>query len=573
MTVAQSPWWKDGVVYQIYPASFKDSNGDGVGDIRGITESLDYIKSIGANIVWVCPMYDSPQIDMGYDISDYQKVYPPYGTVQDMEDLFREAHDRSMRVILDLVINHTSDEHAWFKESRSSKNNPKRDWYIWKPAKYDSQGKRKPPNNWRSNFGGSAWEWDETTQEYYLHLFCKEQPDFDWENEEARRTIYDESMVFWLEKGVDGFRIDTVNMYSKDPSYPDAPITDHTAEWQEAGKVYCNGPRMHEFLGEMNAILAKYNAMSVGECPHTPDMKKVVQYVSAKEKQLDMVFQFDVVDTGMGSVFKYQTTPRTWKLPNFKAAVERTQSLITGTDAWTTAFLENHDQARCISRFGDDSPEWRIRSGKMLALMLAALSGTLYIYQGQEIGMINLPKDCPIEEYKDVDSINYYNMVRERSGGDETDLARAHAALQHLARDHARTPMQWTDAANAGFTSDGAKPWMRVNPSKNNINVAQQVGDKDSVLAFWRQMLQLRQTHSKLLVHGDFELLDKDNAGVVTFVKQSRGQKALVVCNFTGAEQSMPQVGAQWKLDFLVGNVDGHASELEPWEGRIYMVR
>jgi len=573
MTVTHVPWWKDGVVYQIYPASFKDSNGDGIGDIRGITKSLDYIKALGANIIWVCPMYDSPQIDMGYDISDYKNVYPPYGTVQDMEDLFREAHALSMRVILDLVINHTSDQHEWFKASRSSKDDPRRNWYIWKPAKYDAEGNRKPPNNWRSNFGGSAWEWDESTQEYYLHLFCKEQPDLNWESEEARKAIYDDSMIFWLERGVDGFRVDTVNMYSKDPSYPDAPITDHTAEWQEAGKVYCNGPRMHEFLSEMNSILTKYDAMSVGECPHTPDMKKVIQYVSAKENQLDMVFQFDVVDIGMGRVFKYQTDPRTWRLPELKAAIERTQTLITGTDAWTTAFMENHDQARCISRFGDDSPKWRVRSGKMLALLLAALSGTLYIYQGQEIGMINLPKDCPIEEYKDVDTINYYNMIRERSNNDETELARAHAALQHLARDHARTPMQWTSAINAGFSSDDAKPWMRVNPSKDEINVAQQAGDKSSVLAFWRQMLQLRQTHNKLLVHGDFELLDKDDENVITFVKKSQGQKALVVCNFTGREQRMPQILANWKLDLLVGNVDGHGGALAPWEARIYTVR
>jgi len=330
---------------------------------------------------------------------------------------------------------------------------------------------------------------------------------------------------------------------------------------------------MHEFLSEMNSILTKYDAMSVGECPHTPDMKKVIQYVSAKENQLDMVFQFDVVDIGMGRVFKYQTDPRTWRLPELKAAIERTQTLITGTDAWTTAFMENHDQARCISRFGDDSPKWRVRSGKMLALLLAALSGTLYIYQGQEIGMINLPKDCPIEEYKDVDTINYYNMIRERSNNDETELARAHAALQHLARDHARTPMQWTSAINAGFSSDDAKPWMRVNPSKDEINVAQQAGDKSSVLAFWRQMLQLRQTHNKLLVHGDFELLDKDDENVITFVKKSQGQKALVVCNFTGREQRMPQILANWKLDLLVGNVDGHGGALAPWEARIYTVR
>lgn len=297
MTISQRPWWKDGVVYQIYPASFKDSNGDGIGDIPGITQSLDYIQSLGVNIIWVCPMYDSPQVDMGYDISDYEKVYAPYGTVADMEELIQQCHARGMRILLDLVINHTSDQHKWFKESRSSKDNPKRDWYIWRPAKVDAQGKRQPPNNWRSNFGGSVWEWDEHTQEYYLHLFCPEQPDLNWENEETRKAIYATSMTFWLEKGVDGFRIDTVNMYSKTPDYRDAPITDPDAEWQTAGSIYCNGPRMQEFLSEMNAILARYDAMSVGECPHTPDMARVIKYVSAKEKQLDMVSIYSRADS------------------------------------------------------------------------------------------------------------------------------------------------------------------------------------------------------------------------------------------------------------------------------------
>lgn len=289
MTIAQRPWWKDGVVYQIYPASFKDSNGDGVGDIPGITQSLDYIQSLGGDIIWVCPMYDSPQIDMGYDISDYEKVYPPYGTVADMEELIQKCHNRGMRILLDLVINHTSDQHKWFQESRSSKDNPKRDWYIWRPAKYDAQGKRQPPNNWRSNFGGSVWEWDEHTEEYYLHLFVPEQPDLNWENDKTREAIYASSMTFWLERGVDGFRVDTVNMYSKTPDYRDAPITDPGAEWQEAGKIYCNGPRMPEYLREMNAILSRYDAMTVGECPHTPDPARVLQYVSAQEKQLNMV--------------------------------------------------------------------------------------------------------------------------------------------------------------------------------------------------------------------------------------------------------------------------------------------
>ena len=271
MTITERPWWKDAIIYQIYPASFQDSNNDGIGDLRGIQSRLDYIKSIGVNTIWICPMYKSPQIDMGYDISDYKAVHEPYGTVQDMEDLIAATHDRGMRIILDLVVNHTSDQHAWFQESKSSKSNPKRDWYIWRPAKYTSTGERKPPNNWRSNFGGPAWTWDEATGEYYLHLFAPEQPDLNWENEDTRKQIYEDGMLFWLEKGCDGFRVDTVNMYSKPPGLPDAPITEPEREDQSAGLTYCNGPNMNKYLSEMNAILSRYDAMTVGECPNTPD--------------------------------------------------------------------------------------------------------------------------------------------------------------------------------------------------------------------------------------------------------------------------------------------------------------
>ncbi|GAB7355747.1 hypothetical protein MBLNU459_g6436t1 [Dothideomycetes sp. NU459] len=574
MSVVQKPWWKDGVVYQIYPASFKDSNGDGIGDIPGITQSLDYIKDLGVDIIWVCPMYDSPQIDMGYDISSYETVYPPYGTVADMEELIAECHNRGLRIILDLVINHTSDKHSWFEESRSSRDNPKRDWYIWRPAKYTADGTRKPPNNWRGNFGGSVWEWDERTQEYYLHLFCPEQPDLNWENEETRKAIYASAMIFWLDKGVDGFRIDTVNMYSKDPAYADAAVTDPGAEWQTAPDKYCNGPRMHEYLDEMNIILSRYNAMTVGELPHTPDTKRVLRYVSAKEKQLNMVFQFDIVDLGMGKVFKYQTQPFNYTLREMKEAITRTQGLITGTDAWTTVFMENHDQSRSISRFGDDSPQWRERSGKMLSLMLTACSGTLFIYQGQEIGMVNIPMDWDISEYKDIDSCNYYTMVVERSRRDPAKLAEAKRALQHLSRDSARTPMQWDDSTpNGGFTTSQATPWMRVNTSTADINVAQQVADKGSVLAFWKQMLRVRKQHGDLFIHGDFWALDLDNPHVFSFLKEHNGRKALVMCNFSAEERPIPQSEkVQGHQKFLVGNVENPAEVLQPWEGRIYLI-
>ncbi|OBT69532.1 hypothetical protein VE03_01234 [Pseudogymnoascus sp. 23342-1-I1] len=572
MTVTQHPWWKDTTIYQIYPASFKDSNGDGVGDIPGIISQLDYIESLGVGAIWVCPMYDSPQIDMGYDISDYESVYPPYGTVADMEKLIQDCHSRGIRVLLDLVVNHTSDQHKWFKESRSSKDDPKRDWYIWRPAKYDEQGNRHPPNNWRGNFGGSVWEWDEATQEYYLHLFCTEQPDLNWENAETRAAIYESAMEFWLRKGVDGFRVDTVNMYSKDPEYRDAPIIDAGEKWQFAASLYCNGPRMHEYLAEMNTVLEKYGAMTVGELPHTHDKDHVVRYVSAKAKQLSMTFMFDVVDVGFGTDQKFDTTPRKWELPIFKHAIETTQDLIDGTDAWTTSFLENHDQARSISRFGSDkTPEGRKKSGKMLAMLNASLSGTLFVYQGQEIGMTNVPESWPMEEYKDVDSNNYYNSVKEKTNSDPAALARTKAAIQHLARDHARTPMQWDGSKNGGFSTN--KPWMRANDNYAEVNVKREAEDKNSILSFWKQMLRLRKEQSDVFVHGIFGILDKENNSTFVFEKKGANGKAIVALNFTETDQPLA-LPSDSTVKLLVGNYDDEVSgTLRPFEGRIYLTQ
>jgi oligo-1,6-glucosidase len=573
--INQHPWWKDAVVYQIYPASFKDSNGDGIGDIPGIILELDYIKSLGVDVIWICPMYDSPQVDMGYDISDYESVYPPYGTLSDMESLISECHARGLRIILDLVINHTSHLHRWFLESRSSRNNPKRDWYIWRPAKYDANGSRKPPNNWRSNFGGSAWEWDETTQEYYLHLFCPEQPDLNWENPVTRAAIYNTAIEFWLVKGVDGFRVDTVNMYSKQPEFPDAPVSDASDEFQFAAHLFCNGPRMHEYLSEMNAILERYGAMTVGELPHTSSMGKVLRYVSARQKQLNMVFQFDVVDVGFGSGVKYDTTPRNWCLWEFKSAISRTQGLIEGTDAWTTAFLENHDQARSISRFGsDETPHFRDLSGKMLALMLATLSGTLYLYQGQEIGMVNVPTSWPISEYRDVESSNYYAYVWGKTGGDPAALRHAKLALQYLARDHARVPMQWDGSYQSGFTSSD-KPWMRINDSYIDINVKRQALDRNSVLSFWKQMLQLRKEYADIFVHGIYRTLDEDDPHVFTFRKTTPRRTAVTILNFSDRCQSYKKnpAGSLGNAKRLAGNYEDEvAGQLRPFEACVYLI-
>lgn len=590
-------WWKHAVIYQVYPASFCDSNGDGMGDLPGITSKLDYLKDLGTDIIWVCPMFDSPQIDMGYDISNYEDVYPPYGTVEDAEVLIKETHARGMKIMFDLVINHTSDQHQWFKESRSSKDNPKRDWYIWKPATYNEKGERVPPNNWRCNFGGgSAWKWDEHTQEYYMHLFAEEQPDLNWESEELRKALYDSSMHFWLKRGVDGFRVDTVNMYSKPPGLPDAPIIDPQSFTQPAGPVYCNGPRMHEFLSEMNEILSQYGAITVGELPNTPSMEKVLKYVSAEAKQLDMVFQFDVVDVGHGTAHHYDTPPRAFTLPEMKAALERTQTLIRGNDAWTTVFLENHDQARSVSRFANDSPRFREASAKMLALMQACLSGTQYVYQGQEIGVVNAPKDTyPLENYLDLNSYLYIDMVKERYGADNTaKIDEAFTALQYLARDHARIPMPWNSKGKYGGFSDVAEKegkeikesWMKPHPLASEINVASQLGDPKSVLSYWKESLAFRKKHADLMVYGDYESLQMGDKDLLSFLKETQdGQtKAVFVGNFTSEEKkwAAPEAkelglseGTSVKFEPLFST---HGSKdisqaLAPFEGRAYMVK
>ncbi|KAK2050843.1 alpha amylase [Colletotrichum somersetense] len=570
------PWWKDGVIYQIYPASFKDANGDGLGDVPGIISKVDYLKNLGVDIVWVSPMYASPQVDMGYDISDYQDVHRPYGTVRDMEVLIEECHKRGMKLILDLVVNHTSDQHKWFQESRSSKENPKRNWYIWKPPRYAEDGTRLPPTNWRSHFSGSTWEWDEATGEYYLHLFAKEQPDLNWENEETREAIYDNAMRFWLDKGVDGFRIDTVNMYSKGVEFKDAPIMNKNTYEQPAYMIYCNGPRIHEFLREMNAkVLNHYDTVTVGELPHTPDPQHVLKYISAADRQLDMVFQFDIVDLGQGIGYKYQT--REWKLPELKRIVAKWQQFIEGTDGWTTAFCENHDQGRSVTRYGNDSPQWRETSAKMLALMMCSQTGTLFVYQGQEIGMTNVPRGWGIEDYKDIEALNYYDDIKREHGEGEV-LDRVMDSINLVGRDNARIPMQWDASPFAGFTDNKDGAWMRIHDDYADINVAKQEAEPGSVLNFWREMLRLRKEEGELLTHGAFELFEEENEQTFVYKKTRGGKSAVIALNFTSEEQEVRIPGEGLKI--RVGNygdvkervvVEGQKSVLRPWEGRLYL--
>ncbi|OAA54157.1 glycoside hydrolase family 13 protein [Niveomyces insectorum RCEF 264] len=600
-------WWKHAVVYQIYPASFCDSDGDGIGDIPGIVSKLDYIKGLGADVIWLSPMYDSPQVDMGYDIANYEDVYRPYGTLHDMDVLIREAHARGLRIMLDLVINHTSDQHAWFQASRRSKDDPKRDWYIWRPPKYSAAGERRPPNNWKSFFGGeSAWTWDAHTGEYYLHLFAAAQPDLNWENAVTRRAIYASSMEFWLRRGVDGFRVDVVNVYSKPAGLPDAAVTDPAAPYQSPAALVFNGPRMHEFLSEMNAVLAPYHAITVGELGMTPDPSKVLRYVSAEAKQLDMVFQFDVVMVGhnLGGDLS-GVTPRAFTLPQFKAAVDATQTLIRGNDAWTTVFLENHDQARSVSRFADDRPAYRAASARLLALLQACLSGTQYIYQGQEIGMVNAPKDTyPLANYLDISSQQSIDVVKARHAGRSAAelteaLDKAFDALQYLARDHGRIPIPWSTGRYGGFSGAAERagkpvqePWMKPHPLAGEINVEAQLADPDhSVLGFWTKMIAFRRAHPDLLVYSDYHSLRNDDRDTMLFVKEphgdgTNGSKALAVLNFTTQDVVVPVPdaeelgfarGTDVQFELLASTHDGGnkavGDALAPLEGRVYLVK
>ncbi|KAJ9638726.1 uncharacterized protein PV06_02149 [Exophiala oligosperma] len=567
-TIAK-PWWKDAVVYQVWPASFKDTNDDGVGDIKGVIESLDHIQGLGADTVWMCPIYASPRIDFGYDISDYEAIDPNFGTMEDVEDLIRGCHDRGMKFMMDLVVNHTSDQHKWFQESRSSKTNPKRDWYIWRPAKYDEQGNRIPPNNWRSNFVGSTWTWDETTQEYYLHLFAPEQPDLNWDNLELRKAVYDSAVRFWLEKGIDGFRIDTMTIYSKNPALPDAPITDPGSPYQTGRKWYGDQPKVFEILSEMTAIMDEYGEkITVGEFGGLKDLSVALDYVGASKRCVGMGFQFETVCIGYALNHWHI---RDFPLQEFKQTVGKWQQFVEGNDGWTCMFLENHDIARSVSRFGNDSPEFRAVSAKMLAVLQATATGTLFIYQGQEIGMTNIPKSWPIEEYLDISSQNYWKDLTS-STDDKAELDKAMAKVQKVARDHARTPMQWSDKPHGGFTTSPNGPWMRTNDNYVDINVEKQVKETDSVLSFWKRMLALRKQYSDVFVHGTWRTLDAENPATMTYVKDGGDKRALVVLNFT--EKSQPSnIPEEFKgLEAAITNVDESVPDtLSPFEGRVYI--
>ncbi|KAK0649904.1 glycoside hydrolase superfamily [Cercophora newfieldiana] len=582
----RQPWWKAATFYQVYPASFKDSNDDGWGDLPGLISKVDYLHGLGVDCIWVSPIFESPQKDMGYDVSDYQKIYAPYGTIEDVDALIQTCHERGMKLILDLVVNHTSAEHEWFQESRSSRTNPKRDWYIWKPPRYDAGGNRQPPTNWRGYFAGSTWTWDEHTQEYYLHLYASEQPDLNWENAETREAIYEETMRFWLRRGVDGFRIDTVNKYSKRTEYIDAAVTDKNSPYQAAPEMWCNGPRIHEFIREINQVLAPFSAVSVGELSNTPDPKQVLPYVSTRARELDMVFEFSVIRLGNGDLFTGKYIYKPFTLSQLKALTEKWQCFIEGTDSWATVFCENHDNGRAVSRFGDTStPElWRA-SARTIALWQATLTGTLFLYQGQELGMTNMPASWDISHYQDVEAVNFFaEAVASRN---EQRIQATKHGLSILARDHARLPFRWNEDDNVGFTTDSAKSWMRI-PREKGISVESQLGDRTSVLEFYREMLRLRKRFQGVFVFGTHTLLDRENESTWAYIKEGflttkdghrmRG-RALVVMNFTVERAPLVDVSAalgcapestRLMVTTACGAVRGAKDELSAWEGRIY---
>jgi oligo-1,6-glucosidase len=581
MAASKPNWWKASTCYQIWPASYKDSNGDGIGDIPGIISTLPYLKDLGVETIWLSPMYDSPQKDMGYDISNYEDVYAPYGTLADMDELISKCHASGMKLILDLVINHTSDQHPWFQESRKNKTNPYADWYVWRDPKY-VDGERQPPSNWRSIFGGSAWEYCEERDQYYLHLFVKEQPDLNWELEEVRKGIYKSAIEFWLDKGIDGFRVDTCNLYSKDVEYPDAITRYHGEDYQPAFDHFTNGPRMHEWLKEQREqVLDKYgDVMMVGELPGT-EAAEVLNYVSAEARELSCVFDFDVVMLGTATHDggkKHNTVRHT--LPQFKDAIRKAQDLIRGTDAWTTVFLENHDQGRSLTRFATDKPEWREKAAKMLAVLMCTLTGTLFLYQGQEIGMYNHPEHWGIEDLRDVDSLNAYNDIATIHNNDPLWLKKAMKGLQLVGRDNARLPVQWDSSKNAGFTT--GKPWIRVHDDYEAVNVAAQQKDPNSVLNFYKKMIKIRKQYVDLMVFSqDFSIWDFHDQDVFTFTKthpENKGEKLLVFLSFSDEVQPLhyPSQLQDVKKELVVSNLkEGEevGKYLSPWEARVYLIK
>lgn len=548
----QQAWWKECVVYQIYPRSFKDSNGDGIGDIRGIIEKLDYLKLLGVDVLWLSPIYQSPNDDNGYDISNYQEIMTEFGTMEDFDVLLSEAHSRGLKIMLDLVVNHTSDEHAWFMESRSSLDSPYRDYYIWRKA-VDGE----PPNHWQASFGGSVWEYDGRTDMYYLHMFSKKQPDLNWDNPAVRDSVFG-MMDWWLQKGIDGFRMDVIDMISKTPGLPEGEPIEGTPYTNGSPFVIC-GPHVHEYLREMNEkVLSRYDIITVGETPGVT-VDDAEKFTGADRHELNMVFNFDHVDVENGSGTKW--TDKRFEMPKLRDILVRWQTGLK--DGWNSLYWNNHDQPRVVSRFGDDTKYWK-ESAKMLATCLHMMKGTPYIYQGEEIGMTNVRFDT-VDEYEDIETKGAYETFVGMIGRSEDEMMRA---IHARSRDNARTPMQWDGSAHGGFTS--GTPWFTVNPNYKEINAAAQIGDEDSIFQYYRKLIALRH-EKKAIVYGSFELWMGDSEEVFAYTRTLGDERLLVLNNFTDREVSYVTPEGMEGGELLIGNYDGERPGiLRPYEARVY---
>jgi len=547
-------WWQRSVVYQIYPRSFQDSDGDGIGDIPGITSRLEYIRELGADAIWLSPIYKSPNDDNGYDISDYQDIMTEFGTMADFDEMLEKAHSLGLRIVMDLVVNHSSDEHKWFVESRSSRDNPYRDYYIWREGKNGGA-----PNNWGSCFGGSAWQYDEKTDMYYLHLFSKKQPDLNWDNPVVRDEVFN-MMDWWLQKGIDGFRMDVISLISKPDGFPDGEVG---PSGYASFHLCANGPHEHEYLREMNRrVLSKYDLLTVGETAAVT-LEEAKSYANLDGSELSMVFQFEHMDADFHPVLgRYAEQHK--NLPKLKEILSRWQNGLEGI-AWNSLYWDNHDQPRVVSRYGSEKPEYRELSAKMLATCLHMMQGTPYVFQGEELGMTNYPWKS-IDEINDIESLGNYRTFHEKGLMTEEEGVEM---MRHRSRDNARTPMQWDDGPEAGFTT--GKPWLPVNPNHTLINAAEQVKRPDSVFHYYQKLIALRK-ELDVMVYGHYELLEPEHPELFVYTRTLGDESLLVVCNFSEDEQTYLIPAAYRGADILIANYPdaAPAGKLRPWEAVVY---
>lgn len=555
-----NPWWKKSVVYQIYPKSFHDTTGNGVGDLQGIISRLPYLNKLGVDVIWLTPIYASPQKDNGYDISDYYSIHEEYGTMDDFDELVEKAHQRDIKVIMDVVVNHTSTEHKWFKEARKSKSNPYRDYYIWKDPKADGS----PPTNWESKFGGNAWELDEKTGQYYLHLFDVTQADLNWENEKLRKEVY-EMMNFWFKKGVDGFRLDVINLISKNQSFPD---DDGSIAPGDGRKFYTDGPRAHEFLHEMNnEVFSKHESLTVGEMSSTT-IDHCIQYSNPESKELSMTFNFHHLKVDYPNGEKWALGEMDFL--SLKEILSTWQTGMNKGNGWNALFWCNHDQPRVVSRYGNDK-EYHKESAKMLATTIHMMQGTPYIYQGEEFGMTD-PKFNSIEEYRDVESLNMYNILKEKGMSDEEILE----ILKRKSRDNSRTPVQWNSSPHAGFTS--GTPWIDVASNYKEINAKNALADSDSIFYHYQKLISLRKQYD-VITTGNYKLLLENDPQIFAYLRQTFNEKLLVVNNFYDqyTEFILPEhvIVEGYNRDILLSNykdssLSFESLKLRPYESIIF---